>query len=409
MDRSQSTLLAVLSALVIAVAALLFFGGAPAGDADPEATAEIWNLDPQDAVSIRIEREAGSIHLERIGALWMIRAPVEEAADPDQVDDLLDVLHNVRNGIPVEVPPGREGDFGLGAPPNARVSFTTTAGTTVQIDVGTEAPTGYRTYVRGADGQISAVNGDLNRPLQADTDQYRDSTVVRFSSERVERIGLPGVALRRVDGRWWIDGLGPADPSVVSDLLDGLHELRFDAFGGVVDGGQPWELGFADGDRLTLTVGAAGEAGWAARAPDGRTGWIAREWLDGLPQQADALAAGSAFGIALESTERVEISRAGHAVEARRNGGAWQATGADDGATWSWVASLARARPAARAPPEWGAADLALTVVNEGRTVTYEIGAPAADGTRAVRDLGVGAVFAIDSGPVDEALAGLPR
>jgi Domain of unknown function (DUF4340) len=424
-DRSQSTLLLVLSALVIAVATVLYVGGAAEGEGDPEATAKIFNVDPDGAELIRIERAAGRVVLEKVGDQWRVREPYDEVADPDQVRDLVDVLRNVRSGIPVATTADRAAEFGLSEPPNARVTFVGPDGVEHRLDVGFEAPAGYRTYVRDANGAVAAVNGDLNRPLQADVDRYRDPAVVRFEVGAVRQLDLPGpppvIVLGEGDD-WWLEGVGPADSGAVRDLLEALRELRFESSGGEQEptvrpaptvqlAASQWRLTLADGSSLAFSVGPPAPEGPLVRGDNGRVGRLPSAALDEVPHRVEQLIAENGFRLSVERSELVRVTTSdGASFEARRNGSAWQRAGADDGDTWTWVSALAKARVHTAVQPV-PAERVALTVeVGEGEALRrIEVGPSNPDGTRSARDLATGSWYPVAGAAVDEVLAALAQ
>lgn len=379
MDRAQTRLLFVLAGLVAAVAVVLFASGPPSQEADPEATAVVWSIEADEAQQIRVARASDVVRLEKVGDRWWVREPFEDSADPDAVEDLLDVLHNVRSGIPVASTPERAAEFGLGEPPNARVTLRTADGAERTLDVGIETPAGFRTYVRDASGAVAAVNGDLNRPLQAEAERYRDPYVFRLAPEAVRSVTLPGVHLSGSGDEWWVDEIGPADPDAARALIDGLADLRFDAFGGDPPAAPAsWVVGVEGGAAQTLQI-----EGERVRAPDGRVGAVSAAELGLLPLRADALAARSAFGLT-EDVDRVTVSTGGAA----------------EPVALSALAGV-RAVGAAGAP---SAVAITVEVAEGARAWRIEIGPPEADGTRAARWIGR-STYRIDGRALDRALS----
>ena len=418
MDKGQTRLLAVLSALVIAVAAALYFGKdhEPAGD--PDATVAVWSIDPLTATGVTVQRESGSLSLEKRGEDWFVAEPADRA-DPDQVHDLLDSLAQMKLGIPVPNSAGHAADFGLGDPPNARVVLTLPDGDHA-LDVGVEAPIGFRTYVELADGAIVAVNGDLNRSLQADLGRYRDHHVVRFDAAQVRDVRITGPdGVLHVHGEgldWFLDGFGRADGDKVDDLVVGLLDLRYDDLSGAADpklGAVTYDVAItlADGSRVGLQTGEQTPQGVIVAGSDGRQGVVYPEALRQLGRGPTDVALRDVFGIRVDVTDAVKISAGGKSVEARRNGSAWHVDGADDADTFAWVSALAHTQSEIRREPPPDPSPVALTIeASEGdRRWTIQVGPKLAEGDfRSLRDAAADAPVRIPAPAIDEALRALP-
>lgn len=418
MDQGQSRMLLVLSVVLAAVAGLLYWQGPETVEADPEATAAVWEVEEQDVVSVKVEREAGVLRLEKGDGGWRVVEPVDDRADADQVHELLDALREIKRGLPVEAPPERAADFGLGDPPKARVTVGLADGAQKTLEVGIEAPIGFRTYVRGADGGVVAVNGDPNRPLQASGSRYRDTHLFRFDPATVRRVVIRGpqgtldVSGQTVD--WWLDGFGRADPDRVDDLVVGLTEMRFDQ---LVDREGPIEspvyevtVGMADGTELGLKTGQGTPMGVLCSTTDGRLGFVYPDLLAQLGRGPTDVGQRSAFDIRMDRTERITVSRDGRVVELVRNGPAWSAAGLDDGAAWDAVDTLAGLqRIYQREPPPAPSAWWVTVEVHEGeRHRTVRIGADVVDGFRALADE-QGSLLRLPADALDAWFAALPQ
>jgi hypothetical protein len=247
------------------------------------------------------------------------------------------------------------------------------------------------------------VNGDLNRPLQVEAERFRDPTVLSFEPAQVSGIAIPGAPsaqLTRHAERWWVDGIGPADATAVSDLLRALGELQFDRYGGDLGTTAEWVLSFADREPLRLALGSLTDEGVVARGPDGRVGVVEPESIAALPRRGEELLAASAFSLALDASDRVSLEHAEQTFVATRNGSAWQTPSADDGAVWTWVSALARAAVISRPPGVLEPVEIVVTV--DGQRI--ELGPAHADGYRLARDGGTGQIFAVEAAPVEEAL-----
>lgn len=420
MDLTQTRLLLVMSGLLVAIATALYLGKDAEEPADEDATAQVWTVDPTTATKIEVARPSGTFALEKRDEGWFVTAPADAAdrADDDQVRDLLDSLRQVKLGIPVDGAAAHAGDFGLGDPPQARVTLTLPDGAQPVLDVGVEAPVGFRTYVRGADGTISAVSGDLTRPLGADVGRYRDHRVLRFDAGAVRDIVIAGpdgtlhVHGERLD--WFIDGFGRADPDRVDDLVVGLLGLRYDelldAAEAPIDAPRySVRVTSVDGAVTTLETGSESEEGVIVAASDGRRG---RVWPDAVKQLGRGprdLGLELLFGIHIDTTDSVKISAGGRSVEAHRNGAAWEAPGMDAAATYAWVAALSTAKATLRRepPPPPDPVELTVEMRAGDRAWTVLVGPADAEGFRSARDAAADSPVRIPAPAVDEALAAL--
>lgn len=426
MDRSQTRLLVVLSVLVVGIGGVLYYQGRQDASSavDPEATAAVWKLDAKDVVEVRVERASGALALTKDDGVWQVKEPFAGRADEDQVRDLVDSLAEIERGIPVEGATERPDDFGLGDPPNAKVTVKTAAGEQ-HLDVGVASPVGYRTYVRAADGTVAAVNGDANRTLQMDAAKLRDRRLFRFDAAQVRdvRIVSPGGTLH-VNGQgkdWWLDGYGHADPDKVDDLVVGILDLRFDT---VLDQAAPiaapereLTVTFADGTVAGAKTGGNSpiDGGVAVSTLDGRAGTVWPESLKQLDRGPTDVGWRTAFGIRAEEADAVDFTvggAGGWTVHAVRNGPDWTADGRDPGRVYDGVSALGAVviTYQREAPPPPASAAYTVKVTEGDRSWTLEVGPPGDDGFRSVRDTAGGSPYRIAAAAMDPAFDALsPR
>jgi hypothetical protein len=342
----------VFAVLAAIVAGVLYFQGPPTGPADPAATALVWEPGKADEITaVTVQRPGDVVRFSREGEAWRIDEPAPAAhADEDRVSALVRALTSLTHGVPVDVAADRADEFGLGDPPGARVTVRTAAGEEHTLVVGHEAPVGYRTYVRGADGGIVAASGDLSRLVSEEAATFRDHRVFRFTPDDVQELSIVGpdrtVALTSESGRWWIDGLGPADPVRVDDLVGSLLDLRFGMLDGTDGGGSDpvyaVEVVLEDGSRQGLRTGMPEGDDVEAVASDGRRGTVYAGLLRDLGRSDTDLAWKTAFRIDLDADDEVTVATAaGRTVKAQRNGPAWTIEGLDEGSAYDAVALLA--------------------------------------------------------------------
>lgn len=409
MDPRQARLLLVLTTVLLALVAALTFWEAPDASADPEATAEVWRVEAEAVARVEVDRAAGRLVLERTGDAWRLVEPAAADADPDRVADLLDELAHLRRGVPV--PTDDPAAFGLGADPVARVEVVLEGGERRALVVGDRAPVGYRTYVRGADGGVVAVEGRPGDRLTDPADAYRDRRVLRFRPEAVRRVTLEGpegaLTVRGEGKRWWLEGFTRADPDAVDDLVMGLLDLRFDTFDDV---GEPPDapvrtatVEFEDGGTSRLLVGEPGPGGTPVWA-DGRRGRALTAALALLGQGPTDLGDARAFPLDPHRADTVVTIRGARRWEAVREGRDWKAEGASAA---DRIGRIAEARIHYRREPVPALTEVWATVeVREGAdTRVVEVG-QVLDGTwRVARDRDGGEPYLV---PLDD-LRALPE
>jgi hypothetical protein len=421
-DRAQTRLLAILAVLVAVVAAFLYLQGPETAPRDPDATATVWDLGEEDAiVAITLERESDTIKLVDSDDGWHLVTPLPPGrADEERAAALARALGSLSRGVPVEAPAERAGEFGLGDPPAARVTVETSSGRSLVLDVGNEAPVGYRTYVRGEDGSIVAASGDLHRQVTEDAPSFRDHRVFHFAPGDVQELSIASVdttvALTREGGRWWVDGLGPADAARVDDLIGSLLDIRFDtitgADGGASDPVYTVEVLLAGGGRQSLRTGMPSGEEVEAVAADGRIGSIYEGLLRELGRRPEDLATETAFQIGLETTDEIVVVAGGRSIRATRDGPAWNIEGTEDGAAYDAVAALAAVPVIGWVEGEPGAVaaqpDATVTVRAGEASWTVRVGGEIAPGETAAH-YGRGRPARIPADGVRKFLEAIPR
>jgi hypothetical protein len=427
-DRAQTRLLLAMSALVAVVAGVLYWQGEREEPRDPDATAQVWKLDAADVVKVEIAREDGRVVLEKQGDAWQVSgtsvgAELRDRADEDSVRTLLDMLEGAESGVPVDAPADRAADFGLGEPPETRVTVTLADGATKTLDVGAATPVGFRTYVRAADGSIAAIGGDAARALSGDPAFYRDRKVLRLDPAQVRSVRLEGPeGTLEVKGQgkdWWLTSSVPgpasgagarADADKVDDLVVGLLDLRYDRVMADQHVAEPRfavTIGLADGAERWLRVGEPGDMGVVVETDDGRAGVVYPALLDQLGRGPTDLAVRTAFQLRPDEADHVKIEGLA-TLDASRDGPDWTAPGVDPGKVADAVELLANVpiRWEREPPPAPEPVEGRVTVTEADRSWTIELG-PVLDGVRSARDTAGGAPFRVPAEPLDQALGGL--
>lgn len=247
-------------------------------------------------VELRLEREGGSLLLEKRQAVWSVvldgrRFP----ADEGRVGDLLSALEAAR--VAAFVP-------GLAFPPDAPP-----VGFTLRFDDGTrqgaELGPRWRDAARGVEGRMVRRSGEqvvglvdeaLARQLATPLDELRSRRVHLVPERLVERVRLrhgdqEQLYLRR-GTRWSPHGLDLDAPRAFLDLLDALLGLRVERWPAADEGRASEPLApdasvavvlsgsFGEPLRFTLGRGADGEG--LLELSDGARGVVRRELVEAL-------------------------------------------------------------------------------------------------------------------------------
>ena len=418
MDHSQGRLILILSGLLLAAAGVIRWQSAADPDpVDSEATAVVWEVDAEAVTAVTLERRGDTVDLVLEDGVWWVSRPSDRVeADPDQVDDLLGVLAQIERGIPVEVPDDDLEPFGLADPPQTRVQLVID-GETLTLDVGTEVPITYRTYVRGAQGGVVAVNGDANRILAAPASQFRDHRMFRFDPGQVRGVRIEGpdgvLAVAGQGHDWWLEGFTRAEPDRVDDLVMGLLDLRFAEITPVTEGiddpayvvtvtleGQP---------EVWLQVGQTTPLGVVVQTSDGRVGFMLEDLVRQLGRGPTDVGIQTAFGVRMDHSDRVTATFDDRRFVATRSGPDWSAEGMDPGRAYDAVQRLADVGITyGRTPPDppdaWGLVE----VTEASRVRRVAVGRAVVDGLHPAVDLDGGLPFRIPAADLEAVMQDLP-
>lgn len=432
MDRAQTRWLIGLVAVAAALGGVLWWQGRPTVAEDDEASAVVWSVSADDVARVRVERAQGELVLERREGAWHVGAPGAggelewSLAEPRRADELVRGLAGLERAIPVAA--AAKAPFGLAEPPEARVTWTRTDGSTSALDVGIRAPAAYRVYVRTADGGVGAASGDPTGILQAAADTFRDKRLFSFDPAQVRgvRLELDGHALEvRGEGRTWhLVGFGRADADRVDDLVVDLLDLRFDreVVGVAVEPADATvEVTLADGSVETVVLGVGDGAQIPARAPDGRAGHVFAAARGILGRGPTDLGQQTAFALRPQVADRVVAEGLGRRFEARHEEAGWLAPPTAPDAVYDAVLALA-SLPVVRSldpvpsdtpslPPEVTVTvhEPPVTPDGEPLVVRWLVGPALPDGTRVVRDAdGPGPGVRVRSEALEAVLRGLP-
>lgn len=342
MEERQLRMGVVLLA-VLAVLLVLYWQWTPAeDDTDPDATVPVWHVDGDQITKLEIERADGRVVLAEHPDGWHLEEPVQDVADAKEVGYLVDELSRIEKGV--GIPDADPAEFGLGDPPTVRATVTLDDGSTKTLDIGDEAPVGWRTYARAADGSVVAVAGVAGKKFQVGVDDLRDARMLRFDIAAVRRVvvqSADGTLDVSGEGKtWWLQGFSRADPTKVEDLLTDLADVRFDQISptdlapdGIADPKihVTLELQGATGDVITreLAVGDPAPLGTLVRTDAGRSGWAVPESLKFLGRGPKDIGDSHAFAVDPESDDEISVKLGDLTWSAARTEDGWQANGGD--------------------------------------------------------------------------------
>lgn len=237
--RFRNTLVA--AAILLALGAFYYWHEireAPARQEQEAAAKRFLPLAPDAEVrGVDVRNGAGEIRLEiQEGAGWRLRAPLEAAADEEQVRGLIEALRGLQVvRRPREIPDAA----GCGLEPAAAaVTLRPRAGEAISMEIGGRVPVGDGFFARRTgSSEIVVVGGGAERAVSLALDTVRDRRAVRLDSWSVDRLrverGGSGLALEReADGAWSLKSpiVFPADRETARQMVDDLCGLRAEAF-----------------------------------------------------------------------------------------------------------------------------------------------------------------------------------
>ncbi len=260
MHEKQVRVLTIFIGILLALVALITLIEAPedAGVIDDEESEEFSELAPEveaaTVTAVDISQEGLDLRLVRDGDGWRLERPLSAPADGAEADQLVDALLRVELGEDLETTDGAQ--FGL-EPSQGQIRLEVDGSDAVTLDVGEDAPVGWRTYVRTGDGVIRSTRTQLSSILDVQVSDYRRKDVLDLDPTGVTSLTMTvddqELVLSQSEGLWWVEGAPrrPADGERVRTLLEGLADLEVDDFpqGAVApSGGMEIRLAQASGE-----------------------------------------------------------------------------------------------------------------------------------------------------------------
>lgn len=289
--KTLQILVGVVGALLVVYVMTVAVGPRTRSSAGADALAgALESIDQKSIASVRFYDQDDTVELRRGDGGWLVNG---YPADSAQVARLWQTLEEARAGQLVARNPANHGRLGV-AEESARVAeFDRGSGEPVRLLLGREGPSYPSVYVRLAGrAEVYLLHADLAPAARRSLSQWRDRTIARVDTARVNRIEVEReggrYVLARENGRWTLDG-SAADSLAVSNLLRELALLVATDF--APDTARlPQKvrtvtaLGAAGDTLARLTFGEGGARGWWVRV-------AGREALYEIPAwRADRLA-----------------------------------------------------------------------------------------------------------------------
>ena len=194
-----------------------------------EQEESLLRLEQDQISSVRIDRTGQDpILLEKIGESWVLKAPLEAAADKTSVDSLVRDLGTARiDRTFAETGAGPE-EYGLAEP---RLKLTVGAGDESRVlSVGSDDFTKSNLYVQvQGESRVHVVSNRLFTAADKELMDWRDKKVVSMERDKVAVVEIfrasEKLRLKKEEGNWMLESplQEAADESAVSGLLSSLE------------------------------------------------------------------------------------------------------------------------------------------------------------------------------------------
>lgn len=446
MFAKQQRLMAILAVVLAALVAIIVWVKPPEGEDDDDGKEQpvaAWDgLQREDIQGLRITRKGGeSIVLEKAEGRWSMVAPMETRADASRVDAMVGRLAGLK--IKGSIETSDAAVFGLGDPPEVRLVGRKADGQEIILDIGTDTPVGYGTYVRiGGQGPVRVATGKVREDFTRAVDDYRNHEVWSFAASDVERIRwrpTPGAVPRpdpEAEGAggavpppspeatpapspwnrelvknahgWWLGEGGPrADGEKVDAWLRQARDLRIETFSpetgsGTVEGGEI--LIVAAGAEHRIRIGGPEAGGYVATVPlVDKPVRLTQGVADLAGRTPESFLSGNLLPVARFSVDRVAVTLGERTWTSEKKEGVWS-----EPATNAFLDALEDARVSRDAalsgsdPLTWGRIELAE---GTSRKEVLQMGPRREEGNHVAKDEAGGPPFLVPADAI-EALEG---
>lgn len=230
----RSTLLLLLAAVVGGV--LIYFLEIKPGkprDEKPETAKEAFSFKREDIAGITVMRGGETINLENQDNKWLIKQPINAAADDSALNSLVGDLVSAR--VEREFPnPSADAlkEYGLSSPA-VKLDIKLKDGKTHHIDLGSKDPLGSSAYAK-LDGSpnVAVIGSSLLASADKPLNDWRDRSVLGATQYDITSLKVTNengsFELGKKDADWTITAPqpGPAEDSEVTSLLSDITSAK---------------------------------------------------------------------------------------------------------------------------------------------------------------------------------------
>ena len=333
--------IALLLATLLAVGGLYYLRQtAPATREADERRRYATVFEPDEITEIDIVRGTETVSFRRTDTAWLIVAPVEDRAAPEEVDRLLTALRFLtvrdRRAWPE---PTAVAEAGLAAP---RLRLDLRGAQPLRIEFGANTSLPDEIFARvGGKSEILRVPDTVVGLATLPVAKFRDPRLTHSTPDDIEKFTVRRadgeMTVRRDRGRWFIEKPvnAPADPQAVRSFLDallGLPVVRLEApapeaaqLHGQTASISLTPMGGGESLNLEVIRGAdpAAETLTARFAPRGGLLEVGRGADLLFEVSPEALRDRSLGYVEPDAVDRIALESGGHGLELRRQGEVW--------------------------------------------------------------------------------------
>lgn len=194
-------------------------------------------VNKSEVVEVKLHNLQGDVLLARDRGQWRVKSPVEAAADPEIVDQLLINVTGARKRNELEVK--KLSDYGL-ATPDISLSMKTESGKVFELQIGNESTYTGQVFAKFPKGKSIFTVGEhvknvlVRSPLDFRRARLVDVDMANLNAYRSLSIQTPdkNVVLKNDAGNWRITSPveSPGEASIVQDYLRKSALLRATSF-----------------------------------------------------------------------------------------------------------------------------------------------------------------------------------
>ena len=226
----------IIAALFLAMIAYLAFVEAPRHDEDTQSK-KLLQLKPEDVTELTLTYPDKQIALKKTAAGWHMQKPLDVAADPSAVTNMISALSDTELRRTLDGESKSLETYGLDKPETVITIGLSNGKTLPGVRVGKAAPVGFSAYahIEGSPNVV-LVPSIFQTGMKRDVKDLRDKTIVDFKDDDVQTIELatPDTTTEVVrDGEAWKIAKPAeykADATEIKALLAALKGVRAEDF-----------------------------------------------------------------------------------------------------------------------------------------------------------------------------------